>query len=494
MKTKDIEKTLWAAANKLRGSLDASSYKDVVLGLIFLKYISDKFNKKQGEIRSNKNFKEEDLDNPAFYGSAFFVPKEARWEYINENSKQVKIKEILDDAFAKIEQENPKLKGILPKTFTKTEVESQKLGELIDLLTNNFDTTNFDGDLIGRVYEYFLGEFARASGQKGGEFYTPKSIVKLLIELIEPTKGRVYDPACGSGGMFVQAEEYIKKHGGDSNDISVYGQELTATTWRLAKMNLAIRGVEPNLGERQADTFKNDQHKDLKAEFVIANPPFNLKDYGIEGLQDDPRWKEFGIPPKNNANYAWISHMISKLTQNGIAGIVLANGSLATSNKQEFEIRKNIIETGLVEGIISLPDKLFYTTGIPVSIWILRRNRVNKDTLFINADSFGELITKKQRELSSDDISLIKQTFNDFREGKLNEKLGFSKIATKEEMKENNYSLVPGMYVGYVDTEFENVDVSAELKLTSKAIIDLMKESEEIDKEILSSLKKIEKL
>ncbi len=496
MDIKKLEKTLWAAANKLRGSLDASAYKDVVLGLIFLKYISDRFETEYEKNLQDENNKKYANDKDLYtQDNIFWVPKNSRWSYIKTKAKDEDIKQILDKAFLEIEKENKQLKGILPKTYTGLAVESIKLGQLIDLFSNELDTFTAEGDLIGQVYEYFLGEFARASGTKGGEFYTPRSIVKLLVELIEPTKGRVYDPCCGSAGMFVQANKFIESHGGSTIDISVYGQELNATTWRLAKMNLAIRGITVDLGKRQADTFSDDQHKDIKVDYILANPPFNLKDYGIEKLQEDPRWI-YGIPPKNNSNYAWIQHMISKLKQNGVAAIVLANGSLSTSGKSEFAIRKAMLEAGIVECIISLPDKLFYTTQIPVSVWIFRRGRKDKNTLFINVDdTFGEMETKKVRIFKDEDINLIKKQYADFRNNELNEKIGFAKIASLEEIKEADYSLVPGMYVGYEDDlEFQGIDIDEEIKKTSSELLKLFDDKNDLEKAVKEALKKLEKL
>ena len=496
MDIKKLEKTLWAASNKLRGSLDSSSYKDVVLGLIFLKYISDRF-----ETEYEKNLNDEEnkdfVNDKDLYtqNNIFWVPKNARWSYIKTKAKDENIKQILDNAFAEIEDENNQLRGILPKTYTGLAVDSIKLGQLVDLFSNELDTFSSEGDLIGQVYEYFLGEFARSSGKKGGEFYTPRTMVKLLVELISPTKGRVYDPSCGSGGMFVQANKFVESHGGKTIDISVYGQELNATTWRLAKMNLAIRGITANLGKRQADTFADDQHKDIKVDFILANPPFNMKDYGIEKLQEDPRWV-YGLPPKNNSNYAWIQHMVSKLNQKGVAAIVLANGSLSTSGKNELAIRKAMIKEGLVECIVALPNKLFYTTSIPVSLWILRRGRTKKNTLFINVDDkFGEMETKKVRVLTDNDIELIKKQYSDFRNDSLVEKIGFTKVATAKEVEEADYSLVPGMYVGYEDElELQGVDIDAEIKKTSSELLKLFDQKNDLEDEVKEALKKLENL
>ncbi|WP_425380877.1 N-6 DNA methylase [Spiroplasma endosymbiont of Polydrusus pterygomalis] len=469
---KNLENTLWKSADKLRGSIDASNYKDVVLGLIFLKYISDKFEIQYQKLKKKYPHFLNDLDFFRDYCSqdnVFWVPEKARWEFIAKQAHNPEIKTILDQAFSLIEKENEELKGILPKTYTKTDIDYHKLSGLIDLFTNQFPT-KMTSDLLGLVYEYFLGEFARNSGKKGGEFYTPTSIVKLLVSLIEPYSGRVYDPACGSGGMFVQAEKFITSHGGNQKEISIYGQELNATTWRLAKMNLAIRGISANLGATYADTFLNDQHKDQDSniDFILANPPFNMSDYGIESLLEDYRWKGYAVPPKGNANYAWILHMISKLNQRGVAAIILANGSLSTTAKSEFQIRKQMLQNNLVECIISLPDKLFYTTGIPVSIWIIRRNKKTKKVLFINATDFGEMIDRKLRILNATHITEITSIYHNWKkEENYDDNLGINKSVDIEAIIEKNYSLVPGMYVGYKSDEKSQTELKQELKTTT---------------------------
>lgn len=400
MSIEKLESILWDSANKLRGGIAASDYMHVVLGLIFLKYLSDKFEVRYNELVKEGLGYETDKDEYS-KDMIFWIPEKARWSYISKFSKSEELGKILDEAFIEIEKENESLRNILPKTYSKLEIDQRRLGELIDLFTNKLDTTNANGDFFGKVYEYFMGKFARNLGQKGGEFYTPKCIVELLVAMIEPFKGKVYDPCCGSGGMFVQSVDFIEKHQGKINNISVYGQELNATTWRLAKMNLVIRGIEANIGDTNGDTFHEDKHKTLRADYILANPPFNVKDYGQESLLEDPRWI-YDVPPKGNANYAWIQHIISKLSQNGVAGFVLANGSLSTSQKQEYDIRKKMIEDDIVDCIITLPDKLFYTTGIPVSLWFLRKNKQKQKgkILFIDLREKGTLIDRKIRELN----------------------------------------------------------------------------------------------
>ena len=403
MSNEKLENVLWDSANKLRGGLAAADYMHVVLGLIFLKYLSDKFDLRYKELVSEGKGYENDIDEYT-KKMVFWIPETARWSYISKYSKSEELGKVLDDAFIAIEKQNPELRNILPKTYSKLEVDQRRLGELIDLFTNKLDTTNAGGDFFGKVYEYFMGKFARNLGQKGGEFYTPRCVVELLVEMIEPFNGKVYDPCCGSGGMFVQSANFVNEHQGNINNISVYGQELNATTWRLAKMNLAIRGIEADLGDSNGDTFHDDKHKALRADYILANPPFNIKDYGQESLLEDPRWK-YDVPPKNNANYAWIQHIISKLSPKGVAGFVLANGSLSTTQKQEYNIRKAMIEDDIVDCIITLPDKLFYTTGIPVSLWFLRKQKTRDNkVLFIDLREKGTMIDRRVRELTKEEI------------------------------------------------------------------------------------------
>ena len=443
----DLEYKLWEMADKLRGNIESSEYKHVVLGLIFLKYISDAFEEKYSELIADGDGFEEDIDAYA-EDNIFFVPVEARWENIKKEAKKPTIGQTIDDAMIAIEKDNATLKGVLPKNYARPEIDKTKLGELVDLFSFNLGNKEAKAkDLLGRVYEYFLGKF----GSSEGEFYTPPTIVKLLVGMIEPFKGRVYDPCCGSGGMFVQSAKFVEEHQGRTDDIHIFGQEYTATTWRLCKMNLAIRGIDGNLGDRDADTFANDLHKNLRADYIMANPPFNVSDYAL--VQDDVRWK-YGIPPQNNANYAWIEHMISKLSPSGITGFVLANGSMSTSTKQEAEIRKNIIEAGLVDCIITMPPNLFYNVTIPVCLWFISKKRDNRKDkiLFIDARKMGTMVTRKHRELSDEEIKQIYDTYHNWRDEKSYEDIqGFCKSASLEEVRGHEYILTPGRYVGIED-------------------------------------------
>lgn len=482
------EKVLWASADKLRGSIGASDYMHIVLGLIFLKYVSDRFEEKYQELVSDGDGFENDKDE---YTSEhiFWVPDKARWNYVSTFSKQEIIGQKLDEAFIEIEKENDELKGILPKIYSSSTVDKRRLGELIDLFTNQLETDG-EGDFMGQVYEYFMNKFARSLGQTGGEFYTPRCIVKLLVKMLNPTIGRVYDPCCGSGGMFVQAADFVKAHQGNVDNISVFGQELNATTWKLAKMNLAIRGIDANLGDAPGDTFHDDKHKALRVDYILANPPFNISDYGQPSLLEDPRWI-YGIPPVGNANYAWIEHMYSKLAPKGIAGFVLANGSLSTSAKQEYDIRKAMLEEGVIDCIITLPDKLFYTTGIPVCLWFVRKNKSNKNVLFIDARNLGEMIDRKVRELKEEDLVLISETYHNWlNNNNYEDKKGFSKSASLEEIREADYTLVPGRYVGIDDSDkMSEEEIDAEIKKLSAELLDLFEENKQLEQKVIDILK-----
>jgi type I restriction enzyme M protein len=437
-----FENVLWKAADKLRSSMDASEYKHVVLGLIFLKYVDD-----------------------AFEEGVFQVPPEARWGYLRERAEQPEIGKLIDHAMGLIEADNPGLREVLPKAYARLSLDVRRLGELVDLIsTIGFGKAEHrEKDLLGRAYEYFLGRFASAEGKSGGEFYTPRPVVKLLVEMIEPLNGRVYDPCCGSGGMFVQSERFIEAHGGHRGDIAVYGQELNDTTWRLARMNLAIRGIEVDLGPRWGDTFHNDLHPDLKADYILANPPFNVSDWGGERLREDPRWR-FGAPPTGNANFAWVQHFIHHLSPHGTAGFVLANGPLSSNQAGEGAIRQRLVEADLIDCIVSLPSQLFYSTQIAASLWFVTRDkhaRTGKGgvkhgdrtgrTLFIDARHSGVMVDRTHRELADQDIDRIASNYKRWRsrEGTYQDVPGFCREATIDDIRAHRYALVPGRYVGF---------------------------------------------
>ena len=491
-----FEETLWKAADKLRGSMDASEYKHVVLGLIFLKYISDKFETKFNALVEEDAGFEEDRDEYEAE-NIFWVPKEARWSFIKDNAKDSKIGQYIDDAMILIEKENPSLKGVLDKRYARPEIDKRRLGELIDLISTIKLHQNGEKDLLGRVYEYFLGQFASVEGKGGGEFYTPTSVVKTLVDMIEPYQGRVYDPCCGSGGMFVQSEKFVEDHQGKIENLSIYGQEMNSTTWKLCKMNLAIRGLDANLGPHHDDTFHHDLHKTLKADYILANPPFNISDWGGNQLTDDVRWK-FGIPPAGNANYAWLQHMVYHLAPNGSAGIVLANGSLSTNTSNEGEIRKNFLEEDMVDAIVALPDRLFYSTGIPVSLWILNRNKKDNpkfrsrehEVLFIDARNLGVMIDRRHRELTEEDITKISETYHEWRniEGEYEDIKGFCKSTKIEEIRGNEYVLTPGRYVGIEDIEDDGISFDEKMENMTAELAELFAKSRHLEEEIRKNL------
>lgn len=430
-----FEKKIWDAACVLRGNMDASEYKSVVLGLIFLKYISDRFDEKYEQLKAEGDGFEEDIDEYTSEG-IFFVPQGARWRDIAAKAHTPEIGVVIDDAMRSIEKENKRLKDILPKNFARPELDKRRLGDVVDLFTNiQMHEQGSEKDILGRTYEYCLSKFAEQEGKLAGEFYTPSCVVRTIVEVLQPYHGRVYDPACGSGGMFVQSAKFIENHSGNINDISVYGQDSNPTTWKMAQMNLAIRGIDADLGKYNADTFFNDCHPTLRADYIMANPPFNLSDWGADKLQDDVRWK-YGIPPASNANFAWLQHMIHHLAPNGRIGMVLANGSLSSQSGGEGDIRKNIINADLVDCIVAMPTQLFYTTQIPVSLWFLSKTKKQPGkTLFIDARKMGTMVTRKLRELSDEDIKKIADTYNAFIDGTLEDVKGFCAVKTTEDIK-----------------------------------------------------------
>lgn len=486
-----FEKEIWDAACILRGNMDAAEYKQVVLGLIFLKYISDKFDARYNELMEEDPDFAEDRDE---YTSCnvFFVPAEARWAKIAEAAHTPDIGRTIDDAMILIEKENVRLKGILPKNFARPELDKRRLGDVVDLFTNIKMKDHGDTrDILGRTYEYCLAMFAEQEGKKGGEFFTPACVVKTLVEFLKPYNGRVYDPACGSGGMFVQSAKFVENHQGNINNISVYGQDSNPTTWKMAQMNLAIRGIEANLGSYNADTFFNDCHPTLKADFVMANPPFNLSDWGADRLKDDVRWK-YGVPPSGNANFAWLQHMIHHLAPNGKIGMVLANGSLSSQSGGEGEIRKNIIEDDLVSCIVAMPTQLFYTTQIPVSLWFLSRNKKQKGkTCFIDARKMGTMVTRKLRMLTDADIAKLAATFDAYENGTLEDVKGFCAVATTAQIAEQDYILTPGRYVGIEEQEDDGEPFAEKMERLTSELSELFVKSHDLENEIKKNLKAI---
>ena len=510
---KYLEKTLWATADKLRSNMDAAEYKHVVLGLIFLKYISDAFKGRYDQLKlelEDPNGEWYVEEETARYGTLndkdeytshniFYVPGKARWHYLQSKAKQPEIGKLVDDAMDEIEKINPSLKGVLPKIYADPDLNKQRLGELIDLIGSiGFNQSGHKAkDLLGQVYEYFLGQFADAEGKSGGQFYTPASIVKLLVEMLEPYKGRVYDGACGSGGMFVQSEKFIEQHGGRLGDLSIFGQESNPTTLRLAKMNLAIRGIDAKI--ELGDTFLHDKHKDLKADFILANPPFNISDWSGEQLREDIRWK-FGTPPVGNANYAWLQHFVHKLSPNGTAGVVLANGSMNSNTGNEGEIRKAMIEAGLIDCMVALPAQLFYNTMIPACIWFLARNKTNgkfrnrnKEILFIDARKLGTMINRRNKELADTDIKKISDTYHAWRNlnGGYDDIAGFCKAATMDEVKSNNYVLMPGRYVGTEAEEDDGILFTDKIAALTSKLAEQLDKGHTLEAEIRENLKMI---
>lgn len=493
-----FEKQIWDAACVLWGHIPAAEYRKVIVGLIFLRYISSAFEKRYEELLKEGDGFEDDRDAYA-EKNIFFVPKEARWSNIASAAHTPEIGTIIDDAMRAIEKENTSLKNVLPKNYASPDLDKRVLGEVVDLFTNEvtMDGTEASKDLLGRTYEYCIAQFAAYEGTKGGEFYTPASIVKTIVAILKPFNNcRVYDPCCGSGGMFVQSEKFVQAHSDNRGNISVYGQESNADTWKMAKMNMAIRGIDANFGPYHADTFFNDLHKSLKSDFIMANPPFNLSNWGGDKLKDDLRWK-YGTPPAGNANYAWIQHMIHHLAPNGKIGLVLANGALSSQTSGEGEIRKKIIEDDLIEGIVALPTQLFYSVTIPVTLWFITKNKKQKGkTLFIDARKMGYMVDRKHRDFtegiqedgSLGDIGLLAKTFEDFQNGVLEEKKGFSAIATIEDIAKQDYILTPGRYVGIEEVEDDGEPFEDKMNRLTSELTEMFKKSHELEEEIRKNL------
>ena len=494
-----FEDQIWTAANILRGNMDASEYKNIVLGLIFLKYISDRFESKYLELKEEGEGWEEYKDSYTAE-NIFFVPPEARWQVISYAAHTAEIGKVIDNAMALIEKENSRLKNILPKGFARPELDKRRLGEVVDLFTNvKMKDKGDTRDILGRTYEYCLSKFAEQEGKKAGEFYTPPCVVKTIVEILKPisnplrgTRGiRVYDPACGSGGMFVQSAKFVEAHAGNINEISVFGQESNPTTWKMAQMNLAIRGIEANLGSYNADTFFNDCFPTEKFDYIMANPPFNMSDWGGDKLRNDVRWK-YGIPPAGNANFAWLQHMIYHMAPFGKIGMVLANGSLSSQTSGEGDIRKNIVEADLVSCIVAMPPQLFYTTQIPVSLWFLSRNKKQKGkTLFIDAREMGTMKSRKLRELSDDDIKKLGDTYDKYEAGTLENEKGFCAVVDTAEIAKHDYILTPGRYVGIKEQEEDKEPFDEKMKRLTGELSGLFEESHKLEAEIRKQLKSI---
>lgn len=490
---KTLEQKLWDAADKLRGNQEPSEYKHVVLGLVFLKYVSDRFEERRvalkDELREDgineAQFEDflEDRDEYAGH-NVFWVPEGARWYHLQDQAKQPEIGQLIDEAMQLIERENPTLRGVLPRNYGREGLDKKRLGGLVDLIgTIGFgsDADHGSDDVLGSVYEYFLGQFAgKETGKEGGAFYTPRSVVQTLVEMLQPFEGRVLDPCCGSGGMFVQSAKFVDAHGGNRNQLSIYGQEFTNTTWKLAKMNLALRGIDADLGSKSADSFTEDLHPDLRADYIISNPPFNISDYWDESLADDPRWV-YGTPREGNANYAWIQHFLYHLAPKGTAGFVMANGALSSSDGTDPDIRKKLVEADLVDCIVALPDKLFLNTGIPASLWFLAKDRSGNghrertgEVLFIDARQLGIMVTRARRELNEDDIAKIASTYNTWRSledfEKYSDEPGFCKAASTSEIADNRFVLTPGRYVGIAEAETDGEPIDEKIERLTKEL------------------------
>jgi type I restriction enzyme M protein len=482
-----FEEQIWAAADILRGSMDAAEYKHVVLGLIFLKYLSDKFEERYRQLEAD----DDDVEDKDAYTevNVFFVPASARWNIISESAHKEEIGTIIDDAMRSIEKENKRLKDILPKTYSRSELDKRRLGDVVDLFTNiKMIEHGSDKDILGRTYEYCLSKFAELEGKRAGEFFTPSCVVRTLVEVLQPFKGRVYDPCCGSGGMFVQSADFVSHHAGNINNLSIFGQDANPTTRKMALMNLAIHGIEADLGGYNADTFHNDLHPRLKADYILANPPFNLSNWNDGSLNDDPRWK-YGLPPSGNANFAWLQHMIYHLSPEGKIGMVLANGSLSSQSSGEGEIRRRIIEDDLVEGIIAMPTQLFYTTQIPVSLWFINRNKKQKGkTLFVDARNMGTMVNRRLREMTDEDISKIAETFEKFDNGTLEDVKGYCAAVETAEIAKHDYILTPGRYVGIEEQEDDGEPFEEKMTRLTEELYNLFEESHKLEDEICKKL------
>ena len=485
-----FEKQIWDAACVLWGHIPAAEYRKVIIGLIFLKYISTAFEKRYKELVEEGDGFEDDVD-AYMEDNIFFVPPEARWSTIASAAHTPEIGAVIDNAMRAIEERNPKLKNVLPKNYGNPDLDKRVLGDVVDLFTNNMDMSKVDEskDLLGRTFEYCISNFAKSEGVKGGEFYTPSSIVKTIVSILKPYDNcRVYDPCCGSGGMFVQSVKFLQAHSGNRNKISVYGQESNADTWKMAKINMAIRGIDAEFGPYHADTFFNDLHPTLKADFIMANPPFNLSNWGADKLKDDVRWK-YGMPPAGNANFAWIQHMIHHLAPNGKIGLVLANGALSTQSSGEGEIRKNIIESDLVEGIVALPTQLFYSVTIPVTLWFISKNKKQKGkTLFIDARKMGYMVDRKHRDFTDEDIQKLADTFTAFQDGTLEEVKGFCSVATIEDIQKQDYILTPGRYVGIEDGPVDDEPFEEKMTRLTSELFEMFDKSHELESEIRRKL------
>lgn len=507
--TLGFEAALWSAADKLRNNLDAAEYKHVVLGLIFLKFISDAFEEKHAALAADRK-SGADPEDPDEYRAEgiFWVPPEARWSFLLGKARKSEIGKVVDEAMLAIERDNETLRGVLPKDYARPALDKRRIGEIIDLVgkIGLGDRANRSRDILGRVYEYFLGQFASAEGKKGGQFYTPRCVVRVLVAMLAPYRGRVFDPCCGSGGMFVQSEEFVQAHGGRIGDISIFGQESNPTTWRLAKMNLAIRRIEANLGPEWADSFHRDQHKDLKADYVLANPPFNDSDWGGNRLREDPRWK-YGVPPAGNANYAWVQHFIHHLAPMGTAGFVLANGSMSSQQSGEGEIRRSIVEADLVDCMVALPGQLFYSTQIPVCLWFITRGKRNGrglegarlrdrrgQTLFIDARKLGVLIDRVHRDLTEQDIARIADTYHNWRgdgPDTYEDVPGFCRSATTDEIRSHQHVLTPGRYVAAEEVQDDGEPFEEKMDRLVITLNQQFAESARLESAIRANLKEL---